>query len=117
MEEKFNFEKLHIYHEAVQLVVKIYEITKGFPKDEVYGLTSQIRRAAVSIVSNICEGSNRSSNEFKRYIDISRGSLLECVGQLQISLELKYLIQKSHQLLYQECIKLSKMLMALKKAL
>ena len=72
--------------------MKIYEITKNFPKEELYGLTSQIRRAAVSIPSNIVEGRARGSNkEYKRFSLISRGSLEEVKYQLLLARDLQYL--------------------------
>ncbi len=91
MGDEFNFEKLNAYDEAIRFVTAVYKATADFPKNEQFGLVSQLRRAAVSIVSNICEGSSRGLIEFKRYLDISRGSIFECVGQLKIVLELNYL--------------------------
>ncbi len=117
MNERFNFEGLKVFQEAVGFSVRVYETTKGFPKEELYGLISQLRRASISIVSNICEGSNRGKNDFKRYLDIARGSLLECVGQLRIARELKFLNEKDENFLYQFAIKLSKMLTGLKASL
>ena len=72
-------------------MLKIYGITKSFPKEELYGLTSQIRRAAVSIPSNIVEGRARGSNkEYKRFLLISRGSLEEVKYQLLLAKDLQY---------------------------
>ncbi|TLU84921.1 MAG: four helix bundle protein, partial [Chlorobium sp.] len=73
------------------LVINIYEITKGFPKDELYGLTQQMRRAAVSIPSNIAEGAARNSvKEYAHFISIARGSLAELETQYKIAQMLEY---------------------------
>ena len=82
---------LDVWKQSIILVTEIYEITKGFPKDELFGLTSQIRRSAVSVPSNISEGSARNqSKEFIRFLQISQGSLSELETQLIISRELGY---------------------------
>ena len=91
----FNFEKLDVYNKAVDFVNDIYLLTKTFPKDEMFGLTSQLRRAEVSIPLNISEGSARSKKDFSRFIDMARGSIFECVTILQISLKQCYLGQKN----------------------
>lgn len=84
--------KLIVWQKAHQLVLKIYNITKEFPKDELFGLTSQVRRAAVSIPSNIVEGKARGSNkEYKRFLLMARGSLEEVKYQLLLSKDLKYM--------------------------
>jgi four helix bundle protein len=87
-----NFKDLVAWQRAMDLVEAVYEITRQFPKDELYGLTSQIRRAAVSIPSNIAEGEGRGSpNEFVRFLSIAYGSLREVETQLLIATRLKYL--------------------------
>lgn len=84
--------KLIVWKRSHELVLKIYEITKGFPKDELFGLTSQIRWAAVSIPSNIVEGKSRgSNNEYKRFLLIARGSLEEVKYQVLLAKDLKYI--------------------------
>lgn len=83
---------LDAWKNSINLVKDIYELTKSFPKDEIYGITSQIRRSAVSIPSNIAEGAGRSHNkEFIQFLYISLGSLSELETQLIISCEVKYL--------------------------
>lgn len=73
-----NFKNLLIWQKAMSLVTRIYEVTKSFPKEETFGLTSQIRRCSVSIPSNIAEGSGRASNtELIRFLNIATGSLFE----------------------------------------
>jgi len=89
-----SFQDLRVWREAIKLAVAIYSATEKFPKHELYGLTSQIRRAAVSVASNIAEGKgHRSSREFCNFLFHARGSLLELQTQLIIARELKYLPQ------------------------
>ena len=78
------------------LVRDLYIQTRGFPKDELYGLTQQMRRAAVSIPSNIAEGQGRlSKNEFRQFLGVARGSLLELETQEQIAVDLGYIAQSA----------------------
>ncbi|RKY24765.1 MAG: hypothetical protein DRP62_03000 [Planctomycetota bacterium] len=113
----FNFENLDVYNEAVDFVNDVYSLTKAFPKDEMFGLTSQLRRAAVSIPLNISEGSARSKKDFSRFIDIARGSIFECVAALRISLKQCYLDQKKFVDLEDKLTDLSKMLSGLKNSM
>jgi len=86
-----SHEKLEAWQQAMHLVKSIYDITKAFPKDEIYGLTSQMRRAAVSIPSNIAEGAARSgTKEYAHFINIARGSLAELDTQYKIAQMLGY---------------------------
>jgi len=86
-----NHKKLDVYKESINLVANIYTITENYPKSELYGLTSQMKRAAVSVSSNISEGAARfSKKERKRFFEIARSSLLELDTQLKISLKLKF---------------------------
>jgi four helix bundle protein len=83
---------LNVWQESIVLVTLIYEKTKSFPKDELFGLTSQIRRSAVSIPSNIAEGAARESNkEFLRFLFISQGSVSELDTQLIIAKNLSFI--------------------------
>ncbi len=87
-----SYTDLIVWQKAIELVIGIYQATKGFPKEELYGLTSQMRRAAVSVPSNIAEGQGRlSTGEFKQFLGHARASLLELETQLHISLRLGYL--------------------------
>ena len=87
-----SYKELEAWKKSKDLVIGIYSITKNFPKDELYGITSQIRRAAVSIPSNIAEGHGRNhSKETIQYLHISRGSLFEVETLLILSHELGYL--------------------------
>lgn len=85
---------LRAWQEAMSLVKDIYQITSSFPKEEIYALTSQMRRAAVSIPSNIAEGAARTGDkEFLQFLSISRGSLSELETQLIIAKELGYMLE------------------------
>ncbi|MDD3269976.1 MAG: four helix bundle protein [Syntrophomonadaceae bacterium] len=83
--------RLEAWQEAMRLVKQVYSVTNSFPKEEVYGLTNQMRRCAISIPSNIAEGAARDSNlEFVRFLTIARGSLSELETQLLIARDLGY---------------------------
>ena len=86
-----SYRDLVVWQKSMELTKKIYTITKDFPKEEVYGLTSQIRRSAVSIPSNIAEGKGRNSDkEFVRFLQISLGSLYELQIQFELALSFNY---------------------------
>jgi len=88
---QFNFEKLEVYRNAIDFADQIYKVTRLFPKEEIFGITNQIRRAAISISSNIAEGSSRGKKEFSHFLNISLGSSYECVPLLQLSQNLGYI--------------------------
>lgn len=93
----FSFEKLIAWQKARELASEIYKITKLFPKDEVFGLTSQMRRCAVSIASNLAEGSGRNSMKNKaRFTEIAFGSDLELLNQLILSFDFKYFEEQKY---------------------
>jgi four helix bundle protein len=86
-----SFRDLIVWQRAMQLTVAIYRLSSDFPREEVYGLTSQLRRAAVSIPSNIAEGQGRLNvGEFKQFLGIARGSNFEVQTQLEIARELEF---------------------------
>ena len=88
---KHNFHELKVWSKAMDFVAEVYQLTRVFPKDELYGLTSQVRRAATSIALNIAEGSGGSSNaEFIRFLEMARRSVYEVVTALEIALRLEY---------------------------
>ena len=88
----YPFEKLDVWHNARKLTVEIYRITKKFPKDELFGITNQIRRAVISICSNIAEGSGRKSKKDQaHFTTMAYSSLLELINQLIISVDLSFL--------------------------
>ncbi len=107
---------LDVWKKSVALVTTVYEITKGFPKDEIYGITNQIRRSAVSIPSNIAEGSARKGNkEYLQFLYISLGSLTELETQLIIASNIKYLSEDDFESLMPNLKEIGKMLMGLIK--
>ena len=85
-----HYRELVVWQKAMDLVQEVYEITRRFPKEEVFGLTSQVRRAAVSIRSNIAEGQSRGRREFIHFLSIAKGSLSEVETQIAIALRLGY---------------------------
>lgn len=89
-----NFRDLDVWRLAMEIIVEIYEHTKIFPKEELYGLVSQMRRAALSIASNIAEGFNRYHNkEYRQFLYIALGSCAELETQIEVSLLLGYICQ------------------------
>lgn len=87
-----TFRNLLIWQKSMALVTEIYQVTNSFPKEEIYGLTSQIRRSSISIPSNIAEGYGRNGNDdYLRFLNISISSLFEMQTQLEISFNLKYI--------------------------
>ena len=99
------------WQRSMDLVVGIYEITKRFPKEEIYGLTSQLRRAAVSVPSNMAEGAaDRTTQQFSNFLSNAIGSLNEIDTQLDLAHRLGYLIQHDYDRLHQqldECLALT----------
>jgi four helix bundle protein len=92
-----NFRELDVWHLGVELAETVYRVTARFPKSELFALSSQMRRAAVSIPSNIAEGRARdSSKEFLRFLSISRGSLAELETQLELAIRLDYIDSDLH---------------------
>jgi four helix bundle protein len=95
MAKSSSYRELRVWQEAVKLALAIYRATMTFPKHELYGLTSQMRRAAVSIPSNIAEGKgHRSDGDFGRFLFHARGSLLELQTQIVIAQGLEYLTEE-----------------------
>src|SRR5438045_9295597 len=114
---EFSFEKLVARQEAKELTMRIYQETKSFPSDERFGLTQQIRRAAMSVCANIAEGSTRSTPEDQaHFTTIAFGSLTELLNHLIIGNELNYLQSDSFQILHHSIEILSVKLSNLKKS-
>lgn len=108
-----DFRKLLIWQKSMALTTKIYFSTNHFPKEEIFGLTSQIRKSSVSIPSNIAEGSGRESNkDFLRFLNISIGSLFEMQTQLEIAKNITYLNQEEFNNLYEDSREVERMLVA-----
>ena len=98
----------------MSFVTEIYNISKAFPKDESYGLTSQIRRCAISIPSNIAEGYGRNStNEYLHFLRIATGSLYELQTQMEISMNLNYLNKEKFDKLYELSREIERMISSL----
>lgn len=109
-----NYTELRAWKQAVDLVLDVYRTTQNFPKAELYGLSDQIRRSAVSVPSNIAEGKGRSSDrEFALFLSHARGSLLELETQLFIAARLGYVNQERSEFLAGRTEQLSKTLNAL----
>src|SRR5258708_40139291 len=114
----FNFEKLEVWQKAIDFAELVYNQTRHFPADERFGLTNQMRRAAVSISSNIAEGSSRSSkSDFARFIQIATGSVFEVISQATIAKRQGFLSEAAFVKLYAAAEEQSKMLSGLKKSL
>lgn len=106
-----DYKKLMIWERSHALTLDIYKITKSFPKDELYGLTSQIRRAAVSIPTNMAEGSGRDSEvDFKRYLQISMGSACELEYLIFLSNCLEYISEETYEKISTEIESIKKMI-------
>ena len=110
---KFGFEKLRVYQDSLHFSKEIYQVTKGFPKNELFSITSQLRRAALSICLNIAEGSSLTKTEFKNFLRRSRGSVYECVPLLALSSDNGYLPEKEFKTLNETCLKLARSISAL----
>lgn len=113
----FKFEELQAYKEAVDFTNEIYQLSDTFPRNEHFSLTNQLRRAAISIVLNIAEGSSRGGKDFQRFLMMSRGSCFECVAILQICKNRRYITANDYEKYYEFCDKLSRMLNNLNKYL
>lgn len=114
----FKFEKLKIWQESRKFVKDIYDLSRMFPQEEKYGLTSQINRSAVSITLNIAEGSNSGSDkEFRRFLYIASRSLDEVVSCLYLASDMNFTNQNKFAELYQSAEELGKQISSLKKFL
>jgi four helix bundle protein len=109
---------LIVWQKSMELVVAVYRATRGFPREETYGLTSQARRAAASIPANIAEGQGRRlTKEFQQFLGNSRGSLLELDTHLELALRLDYLTPKQFDTLHDRINEVGRLLNGLMRAL
>jgi len=109
-----TFRDLIVWQKSMAMVTEIYQVTQSFPRREDYGITSQIRRCAVSIPSNIAEGYGRNSrNEYIRFLQIALGSLFELQTQLEIATNLGYLKKEEFDALYERTREVERMLSVL----
>lgn len=97
-----SYRDLQVWQRGVDIALLVYRLTESFPRAEIYGLTSQMRRAAVSIASNIAEGHSRSNKQFGHYLETALGSLAELETQLEIARRIGYLAETDQQPLTQE---------------
>jgi four helix bundle protein len=112
-----DFKELRVWQKSHELALVVYESSKSFPREEIFGLTSQIRRAAVSIGANIAEGcGRRSDGEFARFLQIARGSASEVENHLLLARDLKYLAGGKHAELTNRLIEVQRMLTSLVSA-
>jgi len=118
MKQINSVEELDVFKKAHQLTLYIYRITEQFPAHEKFGLVSQMRRAAVSIASNLIEGSHRlNTGEFRQFVGIARGSAGELKYGLMLARDLGYVSEKDYGTLRSELDDIAKMLMGLAKSL
>jgi four helix bundle protein len=115
---KHNFHNLKIYQRAIAFSVEIYRRSRKFLKDELYGMTSQIRRAAISLAINIAEGSgNSSEKEFRRFLEIAQRSGYEVLACLEISNKLNYCSDEEYARLGGEAREIAAMITGFSKSL
>jgi four helix bundle protein len=113
-----NYKELKIWQKSVDLAVRIYGVTKDFPKEEVYGLTSQLRRCAISVPSNIAEGAGRNTKkDFNKFLGISNGSTCELDTQLIIAQRINFIDALALESLQSEITEIQKMNWSLKRSL
>ncbi len=106
-----DFRELIVWQKSIDLVERVYQITNSFPKEEMFSLTSQIRRSAISIPSNVAEGFGRKSTlDYIHFLHIARGSLYELQTQFEISNRVKYLSENDLKSTIEECKEVEKML-------
>lgn len=109
-----NFRDLKVWQKSHELTLSVYNVTKTFPREELYGLTSQIRRASSSIPANIAEGCGRQGNaEFARFLQIAFGSANELEYHLILSRDLKILDSEQHRQIENQLLEVKRMLAAL----
>jgi len=113
-----NFRKLDIWIKSVDLVTEVYRLTDLFPTKEKFGISSQMQRAAVSIPSNIAEGSAKSSNkDFARFLEMSIGSSFELETELIIAFNLKYVDSEGYKMMQNRIAEIQKMISGFKSKL
>jgi len=112
----YSYKELIVWQKAVELSIAVYEITEHFPKEEIYGLTSQLRRAAVSIASNIAEGRHRGTRaDFLQFLRIAQGSCAELQTQIEIAKQLSKMKNLNYDKIIQPSEEILKMLFVMIK--
>lgn len=118
MARSSGFRDLMVWQKARDLTVRVYRMTRTFPSDERFGLTTQLRRASVSIVANIAEGTGRSTHgEFVNFLSIARGSTKEVDTLSEVAVRLEFLNQEDFQMVVQDCEEISRMIHGLQQRL
>lgn len=113
-----SFRDLRVWQLAMELVERVYRLTRSFPRNEIYGLTSQIQRAAVSVPSNIAEGHTREhTKEYLHHLSVAQASLAELETQLEIATRLKYVSSRDSEPIAERVGSLGRQLYALRNAL
>lgn len=115
--EKFKFENLTVYQDAIGFVNDVYVITNKWSASEIYGLTSQFRRAATSIALNIAEGTSRTKKDFRHFLDLSRGSCYECVAISTIAKTRQFISKSEYEALYSDLNKVTRKISRLKSSI
>ncbi|MHC4180764.1 MAG: four helix bundle protein [Planctomycetota bacterium] len=114
----FGFEKLDVWQRAVEFADSVYQAMQRFPVDERFGLTNQMRRASISISSNVAEGSSRASRkDFGRFVEIAYGSLMETISQMHVAKVRSFVAEAMFEDLYGKAEQLARMLSGLKNRL
>jgi four helix bundle protein len=114
LNDMHNYKELNVWKRSIKLTVQVYKLSQKFPVEERFGLTSQIRRCAVSVPSNIAEGAGRRTDgEFVNFLGIAHGSICELETQLYVGLELEYLNTKEFNEVSSELTEIQKMLYTL----
>ncbi len=113
-----NYKELKVWQKSVELAIRVYEVTKGFPHEEMYGLISQMRRSAISVPSNIAEGAGRDTDkDFSKFLGISYGSTCELETQLIIAHKVNFVDHKTLEHFQNDINVIQKMNWALKQTL
>lgn len=114
----FNFEKLDVWQKAIDFADLVYNYTRNYPAEERFGLTNQMRRAAVSVSSNIAEGTSRiSQSDFRRFVEIATGSVFEVISQAFVGRRQGFLEDDAFATLYSSAEEVGRMLSGLRKSL
>jgi four helix bundle protein len=113
-----NYTDLLAWQKAMDLIESVYKVAKEFPKEELFGLTSQLRRAAISIPSNIAEGQGRNSRgDFRRYLSIAHGSIRELETHIHIATRLGYIGEPQRQAMLSQCGEVGRLVRGLSNSL
>jgi four helix bundle protein len=108
-----NYRELKIWNRSMEFAVRVYQASSLFPKEEKYGLTSQLRRSAVSVPSNISEGAGRGTNkQFKVFLEYAMGSINEAQTEIELAYRVKHLAKEEYDFLIDEALQIYKMILA-----